>query len=62
MALGLNPLCLKSLFQRLQVNLYLITPLVADRSRQRRVLMKPSRFVTEIDAEDMLERWNVEES
>jgi len=42
--------------------LYLITPLVADRSRQRRVLMKPSRFVTEIDAEDMLERWNVEES
>jgi len=42
--------------------LYLITPLVADRSRQRRVLMKPSRFVTEIDVEDMLERWNVEES
>jgi DNA helicase-2/ATP-dependent DNA helicase PcrA len=42
--------------------LYLVTPLVADRSRQRRVLMKPSRFVTEIDVEDMLERWDVEES
>jgi DNA helicase-2/ATP-dependent DNA helicase PcrA len=42
--------------------LYLITPLVADRSGQRRVLMKPSRFLTEIDLDDMLERWNVEES
>jgi hypothetical protein len=35
---------------------------VADRSGQRRVLLKPSRFVTEIDEDDILERWNVEES
>jgi DNA helicase-2/ATP-dependent DNA helicase PcrA len=42
--------------------LYLITPLVADRAGQRRVLLKPSRLVTEIDEDDMLERWNVEES
>jgi DNA helicase-2/ATP-dependent DNA helicase PcrA len=46
---------------RTKDELYLISPLVADRAGSRRVILKPSRFVDEVDGEGFVDRWSVEE-
>ncbi|MBW1809782.1 MAG: UvrD-helicase domain-containing protein, partial [Deltaproteobacteria bacterium] len=45
---------------RTRDELYLVSPLVADRHGRRRVVMKPSRFIPEIDKPELIERWSVE--
>jgi len=45
---------------RARDELYLVSPLVADRHGRRRIVMKPSRFVSEIDKPELIERWSVE--
>jgi DNA helicase-2/ATP-dependent DNA helicase PcrA len=44
---------------RCRQELYLVIPLVSDRPGQRRVILKPSRFVNEVSAADLVERWSV---
>ena len=42
--------------------LYLVVPQVADRPGGRRTLLRPSRFVDEVQRAGCLERWSVEEA
>jgi DNA helicase-2/ATP-dependent DNA helicase PcrA len=46
---------------RTKDELYLISPLAADRAGGRRVLLRPSRFIDEVNDPDLAEHWNVEE-
>ena len=45
---------------RAKSELYLLYPLVVDRGGHRRTLMKPSRYLKEIDQDEVVEHWSVE--